>query len=637
MKKILIAFGILMLSNHAFSQSDPNLGIIPVPVSITKGAGNFILDKTVVITSEAGEGAKMADLLNAFIVNKGGFALREVKNPLLKQRAIVLTSAGADKLPNEGYKIKVTPTKITLIGKGAGLFYAVQSAMQMLPEKANDKIVVPAVEINDYPRFAYRGAMLDVGRHYFPVSFIKKYIDNLAFYKINTFHWHLTEDQGWRIEIKKYPKLTTIGASRNGTILGRKPGIGNDLTEYKGFYTQAEAREIVKYAADRYINVIPEIEMPGHSSAAIAAYPELSCFPDSNTFIDPKTSWSGSRKGKNVQQTWGVFDDVYVPSENTFTFLQNVLDEVMAIFPSKYIHIGGDESPKKYWKESPFCQALMKEKGLKDEHELQSYFIQRMEKYINTKGRSIIGWDEILEGGLAPNATVMSWRGEKGGIAAAQQNHNVIMTPGSMGLYIDHKQSNSLDEPVLIGGLAPYTKTYAYDPVPKVLTPEQQKYVIGVQANLWTEYLDSPAKAEYQALPRLLCLAEIAWSPVARKDIKNFSEQRLPIHLAKMDKEGVNFWVPTPIGQSDKPLKGGSFNFDLKVAVLGAKIYYSLDGSRPSESTTLYTAPLKIIVPEGEQRILKTIVIAPSGRRSVTTETVMNNGYVEPVDTKKTK
>lgn len=637
MNKFLLAAGIILLCNKGYAQNDPNLGIIPVPVSITKGNGSFTLNKTVVMVSEGVEGAKMADLLNAFIVTKGGFALREVKNPLLKQKAIILTSLGAEKLPNEGYRIEVTDEHIKLIGKGAGLFYAVQTAMQMMPNKVNDKIIVPSVVINDYPRFAYRGSMLDVGRHYFPLAFIKKFIDRLAFYKINNFHWHLTDDQGWRIEIKKYPKLTAIGGKRNGTIIGHYPGIGNTLKEYKGFYTQDEAKEIVKYATERYINVIPEIELPGHSSAAIAAYPELSCFPDSNTFVSDQTPWAGNREGKQVQQTWGVFDDVYAPTENTFTFLQNVLDEVMAIFPSKYIHIGGDESPKEYWEKSAFCQALIKEKGLKDMHELQSYFIQRMEKYLNGKGRMIIGWDEILEGGLAPNATVMSWRGEAGGIAAAQQNHNVIMTPASMGLYIDHKQSNSVDEPVLIGGLAPYTKVYAYDPVPKVLTDDQKKYIQGVQANLWTEYITSPAKAEYQAYPRLLALAEIAWSPVSRKDIANFSEQRLPKHLARMDREGVNFWIPTPIGQSDNTLKGESFNIDLKVPVEGGKIYYSLDESRPSENATLYTSVVKIVVPKGEKRTLKTIVIAPSGRRSVTIETILSNGYVQPVSATKSK
>ncbi|SER46555.1 beta-N-acetylhexosaminidase [Pedobacter rhizosphaerae] len=629
MNKALSIFIGVLISSSAFAQRDPNLGIIPAPVSVTKNAGTFLLDKTVVLVHQDADDAKMGDLLNAFIVNKAGFALRESKTAGTNQKTIVLTSVGADKLPAEGYTIKVTPNQIVLTGKGAGLFYAVESAMQMIPEKTGDKIAIPAVLINDYPRFKYRGTMLDVGRHFFPISFIKKYIDQLAYYKINTFHWHLTEDQGWRLEIKKYPKLTTIGSSRNGTIIAHHPGEGNDQTPVKGFYTQEEAKEIVRYAAEKYITVIPEIELPGHASAAIASYPELSCFPDRDTFVANNTPWAGSRKGKQVQQTWGVFDDIFVPSENTFTFLQDVLDEVVAIFPSKYIHIGGDEAPKTYWKESPFCQNLMKEKGLKDEHELQSYFIHRIEKYLNGKGRSIIGWDEILEGGLAPNATVMSWRGEAGGIAAAKENHDVIMTPGSMGLYIDHKQSNSPDEPVTIGGLAPYQKIYAYDPVPKELTAEQGKHVIGVQANLWTEYVKTTAKVENHAFPRLLALSEIAWTPVAKKDLKNFQEDRLPVHLARLDKKGLNFWVPTPIGQSEKPLTGGDFTLELKVPVVGGKIYYSLDGSRPSENAFLYTAPIKVTVPQGEKRVLRTIVVAPSGRRSVITETILNNGAPE--------
>jgi len=629
MNKALSVFIGVLISSSVFAQRDPNLGIIPAPVSITRASGNFELDKTTVLVNQSIDGAKMTDLLNAFIVTKAGFALRETKITQPNQKAIILTSVGADQLPAEGYTIKVTPKQVVLTGKGAGLFYAVQSAMQMMPDKVADKITIPAVNINDYPRFAYRGTMLDVSRHFFPISFIKKYIDQLAYYKINTFHWHLTDDQGWRLEIKKYPKLTEIGSSRNGTIIGNYPGNGNYLTSVKGFYTQDEAKEIVKYAAAKYITVIPEIELPGHASAAIASYPELSCFPDRDTFISDKTPWAGSRKGKQVQQTWGVFDDIFVPSANTFTMLNNILDEVIAIFPSKYIHIGGDEAPKTYWKESPFCQALMKEKGLKDEHELQSYFIQTIEKHVNAKGRSIIGWDEILEGGLAPNATVMSWRGEDGGIAAAQQNHDVIMTPGSMGLYIDHKQSNSPDEPVTIGGFAPYQKIYAYDPIPKVLNADQRKYIKGVQANMWTEYIKTPEKAENHAYPRILALAEIAWSPVERKDLKNFSEERLPVHLARLDKMNVNYWVPTPIGLSDKNLTGGDFTIDLKVPVKGAKIYYSIDLSRPSENAFLYTGPVKITVPKGEKRVLKTIVIAPSGRRSVTTETVLNNGAPE--------
>lgn len=622
---VLLAF----LAIEASAQQDPNMGIIPAPVSVKKNSGTFKLDKTVVLISNEPKNSRMVDLLNAFVTTKGGFALREVKSESTGEKAIILTSEGADQLPAEGYQINITDKKITIIGKEAGLFYAVQSMTQLMPEKQNNEILIPAAEINDYPRFKYRGMHLDVSRHFFPVSLVKKYIDVMSQYKLNNFHWHLTDDQGWRIEIKKYPKLTSVGGTRNGTIVGRHPGIGTDNKEYKGFYTQNEVKEVLAYAAARFINVVPEIELPGHASAAIAAYPELSCFPERDTFVDAKTPWSGSRKGKQVQQQFGVFDDVFVPSDNTFKFLENVLDEVIALFPSKYIHIGGDECPKEYWKQSEFCQNLIKKLNLKDEHGLQSYFIQRIEKHVNKRARSVIGWDEILEGGLAPNATVMSWRGTEGGIAAAKQSHDVIMTPNAGGLYFDHKQSNSPDEPTNIGGYAPYTSSYAYDPMPKELNADQQKYVIGVQANLWTEYIQTPVKVEYMIIPRVFSLAEIAWSQPERKDLKNFSEERLPLHLAKLDKTETNYWVPTPLGLNEKVMNGENFNIELKAPVQGSKIYYTLDLSRPSVNGNLYTNGVKVTVPKGEKRMLKTVVITPAGKQSVVTETILNNGAAD--------
>jgi hexosaminidase len=626
MKKLLSCILFATMAIPALAQQDANMGIIPAPVSVQKSSGTFVLDKTVVIVAAQPETSKAADLLNAYIAAQGGFALREANSVTGKQKAIVLTTDGADQLPAEGYKISVTANKIQVTGKGAGLFYGVQSAMQMIPAKSGETFIVQAAEINDYPRFKYRGMHLDVARHYFPVSFIKKFIDMMSQYKLNNFHWHLTDDQGWRIEIKKYPKLTSVGAVRNGTVIGHYPGVANDDLEYKGYYTQDEVKEVVAYAATKYINVVPEIEMPGHASAAIAAYPELSCFPDRPTPIDAKTPWAGSRNGKHVQQTWGVFQDVFVPTENTFKFLENVLVEVIALFPSKYIHVGGDECPKDYWKESPFCQKFIKDNNLKDEHGLQSYFIQRMEKFVNSKGRSIIGWDEILEGGLAPNATVMSWRGVEGGIASAQQKHDVIMTPSTNGLYLDHAQSKSADEPTNIGGFAPYSKIYDYDPIPGVLTADERKYIIGVQANLWTEYIKTSSKVEYHILPRMYALAEIAWTPLDRKDIKNFSEERLPLHLARLDKTNTHYWVPTPIGQTNGVIDGDQVALDLKTPMPGAKMYYTLDGTRPSEYSTLYVSPLKFNLAKGEKRVLNTIVITPSGKRSVVTETIFNNG-----------
>ncbi len=631
MKKFFFFTLLIGAGLSTMAQQDLNLGIIPAPVSVQKHNGSFLLDKTVVLVSNDAANLHSAGLLNAFIVSKGGFALRETRKAESNQKSIVITSIGADQLPAEGYKINITKNRILITGKEAGLFYAVQSLMQLMPEKIGNLINIPATEINDYPRFKYRGLHLDVARHFYPVSFIKKYLDIMSQYKLNNFHWHLTDDQGWRIEIKKYPKLTTIGASRNGTIIGRHPGVGTDGEVYKGHYTQQEVKDVVAYAAKKFINVIPEIEMPGHASAAIAAYPELSCFPTRDTPIEASTPWTGERKGKQVQQTWGVFQDVFVPSENTFKFLEDVLDEVMVLFPSKYIHIGGDECPKDYWKESAFCQNLIKTLNLKDEHGLQSYFVQRIEKYLNSKGRSIIGWDEILEGGLAPNATVMSWRGLEGGIASAKQSHDVIMTPSTNGLYFDYKQSTSADEPLSIGGHSPLDKIYSYDPVPAELTKEQQQYIIGVQANVWTEYVKTPTKIEFLILPRVYALAEIAWTANGRKDYKNFAEERMPLHLTRLAKTSTNFFVPTPIGQDQAVLHGEQFNIALKAPVKGSTIYYTLDNTRPSENATPYTTALKMSVPKGEYRTLKTIVIMSTGKSSVVTETVLNNNAKEIV------
>jgi hexosaminidase len=416
-----------------------------------------------------------------------------------------------------------------------------QTLIQLLPTKRIAKFTIPAVSITDAPRFDYRGMHLDVGRHFFPVSFIKRYIDYLALHKFNVFHWHLTEDQGWRIEIKKYPRLTQAGAWRNGTIIGRYPGRGNDNKKDGGFYTQEHIKEVVQYAADRYINIVPEIEMPGHGSAAIAAYPYLSCFPDESTksYYPKNCAWSGDTTGKQVQQTWGVFADVFCAGkEQTFQFMQDVIDEVIPLFPWKYIHVGGDECPKSNWKRCPNCQQRIKDNNLKDEHELQSYFIQRMEKYINSKGKTLIGWDEILEGGLAPNAVVMSWRGEKGGIDAAKENHQVIMTPTTY-VYFDYSQSQNEDS-VVIGGFLPVDKVYGYDPIPDALTQDQGKYIIGTQANLWTEYVTNPRKIEYMIFPRMTALSEVLWTPKEKKNWEDF-QKRLQTQFKRYDLWKTNY------------------------------------------------------------------------------------------------
>ena len=544
MKKIVTFFlGFTLFANlSAISQT--NISIIPKPAELTQGSGSFNLGtSTVIIATPTAK--HDAEMLNFYLKKLYGFTLpiRNISTNKNVKNAITLGLLKPDERKNDEYNLAITTDKIAIDGVSPrAIFYGIQTLLQLLPTDkamANEKqFEVPQLVIKDYPRFEYRGMHLDVGRHFFGVDEVKKYIDYLAYQKFNTFHWHLTEDQGWRIEIKRYPKLTSVGGFRNGTIIGHYPGSGNDSIHYGGFYTQQEIKEIVKYAQDRYITTIPEIEMPGHSSAAIAAYPQLSCFPNESTKIKSNTPWAGSRNGKQVQQTWGVFEDIYCPSEYTFKFLENVLDEVMKLFPSKYIHIGGDESPKTEWKRSAFCQKLIKEKNLKDEEGLQNYFISRIEKYLNSKGRSIIGWDEILEGGLAPNATVMSWRGEEGGVAAAQQHHNVIMTPGKY-VYLDHAQNKNEDS-VTIGGYLPLDTVYSYEPVPKELNSEEAKYVMGAQGNVWTEYIANNSKLEYMIFPRMTALSEVLWSPKEIRNIDDFKD-RLTDMVKRYQLWGTNY------------------------------------------------------------------------------------------------
>ncbi len=537
MKQTLLAITLLFV---AFAGAQ-EVNIIPKPYRVETQDGNFTISPTTqLVLSETGM-ERSAQFLNDYLDKFYGFRLQVMRNAATRNKTniIILDYKKMDNTIPGMYLMTINRTSISITGDNAtGSFYGIQSLIQLLPLEKKKSLTIPCVEIEDKPRFAYRGMHLDVGRHFFPVAFVKKYIDFIAMYKMNTFHWHLTEDQGWRIEIKKYPKLTQVGAYRNGTIIGHHPGKGNDNQKYGGYYTQEQIKDIVKYAADRYITVIPEIELPGHSSAAIAAYPQLSCFPGEATKHPANVSWSGDSTSKQVQQAWGVFPDVFAPTEYTFKFLEDVMDEVIQLFPGKFIHIGGDECPKDNWKRSEFCQQLIKEKGLKDEHGLQSYFIQRIEKYLNSKGKQIIGWDEILEGGLAPNATVMSWRGEKGGVEAAKQKHNVIMTPGGW-VYFDHSQTKNEDS-VVIGGYTTVQKVYGYEPVPAELSAEESNYVLGAQANVWTEYMKYPSKVEYMIFPRMSALSEVLWS---RKESRSWGdfEKRMLAEFKRYDWWGVSY------------------------------------------------------------------------------------------------
>jgi len=516
--------------------SEKDIAIIPAPVSLILLKGNFVFsDKSRIILSTLNSETKLAaEFLAQLVKNPTGLELPIEEGSKPVRRGVFMTLDTMIK-NNEGYLLTITPKKIIIQAKSAaGLFYAVQTIRQLLPVEVENQsfkedlvLSVPACEIKDEPRFTYRGMHLDVGRHMFPVSSIKRYIDMIAFNKMNTFHWHLTEDQGWRIEIKKYPKLTEIGAFRKETLVGhlrQKPNV-YDGKVYGGFYTQDEVKEVVAYARSRFVTVIPEIEMPGHALAALASYPELSC--TGGPF--------------EVGTKWGISEDVYCAGkEQMFNFLQDVLIEVIDLFPGKYIHIGGDECPKTRWEKCPLCQKRMKEEGLKDEHELQSYFIQRMEKFLSSKGRNIIGWDEILEGGLAPEATVMSWRGTSGGIAAAKQKHDVIMAPNSH-VYLDYYQCEPDEQPLGIGGYLPLEKVYSYNPLPEELTPEEQKFILGIQGNVWTEYISTPEHIEYMAYPRAFAIAEIGWTPERLKDFDDFLA-RLEVMKKRYDAIDINYF-----------------------------------------------------------------------------------------------
>ena len=531
-------------SSIAQSSGTPSpVSIIPQPyMTIWRSGqeGHFLLNANTVLVADEIDKPSVK-FFNDYLKKLYGLQLT-VTTPANKPASnyIALKHRLDDTSAVEGtYHLEATTNNILITASnGSGIFYGIQTLIQLLPlspftatptgyaiHPTSDGFAIPLVEIHDYPRFAYRGLHLDCGRHFFPVEFVKRYIDYIALHKMNYFHWHLTEDQGWRIEIKKYPRLTEVGGCRSGTIIGHAPGTGDDSTEYCGYYTQDQIRDVVKYAAERYITIIPEIELPGHSAAALTAYPYLGC----------------TGGPYHVIHGFGVFKDVFCAgNDSVFQFLQDVIDEVVQLFPAQYIHIGGDECPKDSWKACPKCQKRIRDLGLKDEEGLQSYFVQRMEKYINSKGKQIIGWDEILEGGIAPNATIMSWRGEKGGIQAAQQHHNVIMTPGQY-VYFDHAQIRNEDS-LTIGGYLPLQQVYNYEPIPKELAADEQHYVLGAQANLWSEYITNPRKAEYMLFPRLSALAEVLWSPKPADKSKAWKDftQRLPAQFKRYALWGAN-------------------------------------------------------------------------------------------------
>ena len=570
----LIAF--LLLFNVASSQSQ--LPLIPQPKSIEIGNGHFVLNSQTVIHADSN--LFEAQYLQQAIQQQTGLELKIL--PAAGNVSKISLSWSVDAVPGdnkEKYVLTISTNNIVIkAAQNNGLLYGIQTLIQLLPIEESEAVKLPCLKIIDEPKYAWRGMHLDCARHFFPVSFVKKYIDYLAMYKFNTFHWHLTDDQGWRIEIKKYPKLTEVAAWRNGSMIGHYNEQKFDDKRYGGFYSQEEIKEIVAYANQRHITIVPEIEMPGHSQAVLAAYPEYSC--TGGPF--------------EVAKQWGVLEDVYCPKEETFTFLENILSEVIDLFPSEYIHIGGDESPKTRWKNCPHCQALIKEKGLKDEHELQSYFIQRIEKSVNSKGRKIIGWDEILEGGLAPNAAVMSWRGTEGGITAAKQKHFVVMSPGSH-CYFDHYQGEPKNEPLAIGGYTTVEKVYSFNPTPKELNTEEAKYILGAQANVWTEYMEDTQKVEYMVFPRIMALSEVLWGTSNPDKYQDFV-YRMMFQFPMLDKKGINYSKALyEITTSAKPSeKDAGIQFTLKTAFNPDGIRYSTDGTSPNWNSFKYLNPIEI-------------------------------------------
>jgi len=572
-----------------FAQSK-QISIIPAPVSLKQQQGEFTVNEQtqIEIPQQSKELASAGIFLRNAINEISGLSLPiNLKLPVVKKakQKIILAIIKDAVIGNEGYHLIVTQKSIEIKANApAGIINGIQSLLQTLPAiRTNAKLVVPCMEVTDFPRFKWRGMHLDVSRHFFGPNVIKQYLDLLAAYKFNTFHWHLVDDQGWRIEIKKYPALTNIGAWRvdqTNFVWGSRPQakVGEAPT-YGGYYTQAQIKEIIAYAAQRNITVVPEIEMPGHVASAIASYPFLSCAQQ------PQLPLTGGNY-TNMSSNYCAGND------SVFHFVENVLTEVIQLFPSKYIHIGGDEVDKTAWKKCAKCQQRIRTEKLKDEEELQSYFIKRIEQFVSSKKRKIIGWDEILEGGLAPGATVMSWRGEAGGIAAAKMNHDVVMTPGNP-VYFDHYQGDPASEPVAIGGFNTLKKVYHYEPLPKELNEQEASHVLGAQANLWTEYVTTPKQVEYMVLPRMLALSEVLWSPKQSKDWAGFNE-RLQQHFKGFDQKGLNYSKGNFKVEIKPILKEGKLFATLSTEAYKGQIYYTTNGSLPSLQSQLYESPVEI-------------------------------------------
>jgi hexosaminidase len=582
---IVLILGVLIAEGSSNPKDESEISIIPKPLSLKRDDGSFLVTKaTMVLYGGLTDVQRVAEEFASRLRKASGYPI--VIAPLSSRSrledAIIISLSGKDMLGVEGYQLTVTQKNVRIDATTpAGAFYGVQTLYQLLPVEIeknglseNAVWSIPCVRIEDKPRFSWRGMHLDVGRHFCSMDSVKRYIDMIASYKMNTFHWHLTEDQGWRIEIKKYPRLTTAGAWRKETM--------GDRTPHGGFYSQDDIREIVEYARQHFITVVPEIEMPGHSQAALTAYPELSCSGGPFT----------------VATEWGVFNDVYCAgNEKTFQFVEEVINEVSALFPGPFFHIGGDECPKLRWSNCKRCQDRIAANGLKNEEELQSYFIKRVEQMLNARGKRLVGWDEILEGGLPPKATVMSWRGIQGGIEAAKSGHDVVMTPTTH-CYFDYYQGEA-GEPKAIGEFLPIDTVYSYEPVPASLSPEESKHVLGAQGNVWTEWMPNYRQVEYMAATRMIALSEVVWTERSQRNFKDFMQRMTP-HYRRLALRDINFRVPMPLGIGGRKMIFKDTVASISSPAPGATIYYTLDGQDPTTSSLKYTKPIPI---KGDQTL----------------------------------
>jgi hexosaminidase len=590
---------LLLLFAVSFSLAQNNsLQLIPQPVEVLQSNGSFAITSATTIGYNKSESRPVAEMFSKRIHIPTGFSLSAQKGNAGTIQFVLLEKQN-QQIGKEGYILEANPNGVTISANAsAGLFYGMQTLIQLLPKEIEANVVskmewsIPAVKIIDYPRFGWRGMMLDVSRHFFPKADVKTYIEQIARYKYNVFHWHLTDDHGWRIEIKSLPKLTEIGAwrvERAGAFGSRSEPLPGELTPIGGFYTQEDIREIVQFAQQHNVTIVPEIDLPGHSMAAIAAYPELSTKKDTNTRVNPGTDfadWYGNGTFKmNIENTLNPSD------EKVYEFLEKVFTEVAALFPSQYIHVGGDEAYKGYWSQDAGCKALMKKLNIRHVEDLQGYFMNRMEKILKAKGKKLLGWDEILEGGISPEATVMSWRGVKGGIEAAQAGHDVVMTPTTFA-YLDYNQGDQTVDPPMYASLRA-KKSYSFEPVPDGVNA---KYILGGQGNLWTEQIPNLRAAQYMIYPRAWGLAEVYWSPKEKKDWNNFS-RRMETHFTRADAADINYSRAVYDAIIKTSFRNNTLILEMEKELSDLEIYYTIDDTMPDDHSLRYNTPVEL--PDG--------------------------------------